>query len=226
MNKDEYDNKVGLYKTLSKEARKILWGLLQFRILYFFKHEKWKAVKLAGMIVTILFMLQVFVLNRFETQIIKLPGSTRIVYIEDSTKNFNAFLKDIAELESGGRYDIISSLGYMGKYQVGRQALTDIGMGGVPVTDFINTPELQEIAMRMLLKKNKRYLQSYIGKYNSKKVGNIRIDESSLLAAAHLTGAGAVMQFLDSNGIVDPVDGNGIKTSSRLKSFRGYKLEL
>lgn len=226
MTKEEYDSQVSLYKTLSKEARKLLWGLFKFRTLYFLKHEKWKAVKLVCMLITICFMLQVFVLNRFETQIIKLPGSTRIVYKEDSSKNFNAFLSDMAQLESGGRYNIISSLGYLGRYQIGRVALADIGMGGIPTDEFINSPALQEIAMRMLLRKNKKYLQSYIGKYSSRKVGGLRIDESSLLAAAHLTGVGSVMQFLDSNGTVDPVDGNGIKTSSRLRKFEGYKLEL
>ena len=105
-------------------------------------------------------------------------------------------------------------------------ALNDIGMGGITDEDFMATPEIQEVAMRMLLRKNKKYLQTYIGKYSSKKVCGIRIDESALLAAAHLTGVGSVMQFLNSSGTEDPVDGNGIKTSSRLKSFYGYKLEL
>lgn len=226
MTKDEYDNKIDLYRTFSREARKLRWELLKFRVLHIIKTEKLKVVKLFCMIVTIGFILQVFVLNRFETQIIKLPGATKIVYLQDSSKNFNSFLTDMAELESGDRYDVISGLGYMGRYQIGRLALTDIGMGGIPANEFLETPQLQEIAMRMLLRKNKKYLQSYIGRYSSKRVGGLRIDESALLAAAHLTGVGSVIQFLESNGTIDPVDGNGIKTSSRLKKFEGYKLEL
>lgn len=226
MTKEEYYNRLGLFKTISKEARKLLWGLIKYRLTYFIRYEKGKALKLLCMIITIVFLLQIFILSRFDTQIIRLPGSTKIVYVADSSKNFNAFLDDIAQLESGGRYDVVSSLGYLGKYQVGRLALCDIGMEGISNDDFINTPELQEIAMRMLLRKNKKYLQSYIGKYNSKRIAGIRIDESALLGGAHLTGVGSVMKFLDSGGVVDPVDGNGIKTSSRIRKFEGYKLDL
>jgi len=226
MTKEEYDSNIGLYKTLSKEARRLLWGLIKFRSSYFFKYEKWKAIKLLCTILTIGFILQVFLLSKIDTQIIKLPGITKFVYVVDSSKNSNAFLRDIAKLESGGHYDVISTTGFLGKYQLGRVALNDIGLGGISNEDFITTPELQEIAMRMLLVKNKKYLQSYIGKFNSKKVAGIRICEASLLAAAHLTGVGSVMQFLDSGGTVDPLDGNGITTSSRLRKFEGYKVDL
>ena len=226
MTQEEYDNDLGLYKTLSKEVGRLRWKLFIFRITYLFKHEKWKIVRLLSKIIVIAFLFQVLVLNNIEKQIIKLPGSTKIVYVQDSTKTFTAFLDKVGELESGGKYSIISKFGYLGKYQIGRLALRDIGMGGIPTRDFLETPALQEIAMLMLLRKNKKYLQSHIGKYNSKKVKGLRIDESSLLAAAHLTGAGSVIQFLDSNGEIDPVDGNGIKTSSRIKLFAGYKLDL
>jgi hypothetical protein len=226
MTKEDYENKLDLYKTFSKEAGRLRWDIFKYKFTHFIKFEKMKAVKLFCILVTIGFILQVFILNQIESQVIKLPGITKIVYVSDSAKSFTAFLTDIAKLESGDRYDIESKLGYLGRYQIGRLALNDIGMGGITSEDFKTTPEVQELAMRMLLRKNKKYLQAYIGKYSSKKVCGIRIDESALLAAAHLTGVGSVMQFLDSNGDVDPVDGNGIKTSSRLKKFEGYKLDL
>lgn len=230
MTKIEYDNKLELYKTFSKEAGRLRWDILKYNfkhtVIHFFQFEKWKTVKLFCMLVVIGFMLQVFILNKIETQVVKIPGVVKIVYVSDSVKSFKAFLDDIAKLESGGRYDIESKLGYLGRYQIGRLALNDIGMNGITDEDFKATPEVQELAMRMLLRKNKKYLQTYIGKYSSKKVCGIHIDESAMLAAAHLTGVGSVIKFLDSNGDTDPVDGNGITTSSRLRKFEGYRLDL
>src|SRR5690349_14562022 len=149
-----------------------------------------------------------------------------IYVISDTLRTHDRFLRLLAKLESGNNYLIVNRFGYMGKYQIGRQALIEIGFGNVSKEDFILTPELQEIAMMFLLKKNKKFLQSYIGKYNCRTIKGVYITESGLLAGAHAIGYGAVIKWLDSNGQIDPVDGNKIKVSERIKQFSGYNLKL
>jgi hypothetical protein len=154
----------------------------------------------------------------------KIIKKTEMIYLKDIEKNQEMFLNKLAKLESNNNYKVVNRFGYMGKYQIGRQALIDIGLGSVSQESFLNNPELQEVAMKMLLKKNKQYLQSYIGKYQFKIINGIYITESGLLAGAHAVGYGAVIKWLESNGTLDPVDGNGVKVSKRISLFSNYKL--
>ncbi|RUM59563.1 MAG: LysM domain-containing protein, partial [Persephonella sp.] len=42
-------------------------------------------------------------------------------------KNYKDFLRALGYRESGGRYNIENSYGYLGKYQMGESALKDAG---------------------------------------------------------------------------------------------------
>ena len=136
------------------------------------------------------------------------------------------FLDKLAQSESGGDYSIRNSANFLGKYQIGRTALKEIEMGGVPDSIFLNTPSLQEVAVVALLKKNKEYIFQYIKKYVGDTIKDVIITESGLIAAAYGTGAGSVMKFLDSCGEEDPTDGNGVLTSLLIKKYAGFKLNL
>ena len=136
------------------------------------------------------------------------------------------FLDKLKQSESNGRYDIVNQYHFMGAYQINRVALKEIGMSGVPDSIFLNTPSLQEVAVRALLKKNKEYILPYIRKYVGDTICDIVITESGLIAAAYGTGAGSVMKFLDSCGEEDPADGNGILTSFLIKKYSGFKFNL
>ena len=183
---------------------------------YFFKFLKWSMpfvlTAIGGW----------FVLNMTPAK--EIVENTKIIYRDK--KGHDEFLEKLAYLESKGDYKIVNSYGYMGKYQIGREALIDIGLGGISDKDFLSNPEIQELAMKMLLKRNKQILQSIIGRYTSKKIKGIYITESGILAASHAVGSGSVLKFLESKGVVDPEDGNGVKVSSRIKQFEGFKLEL
>src|SRR6478735_11602555 len=113
-------------------------------------------------------------------------------------KSFTGFKEAIGFKESQGRYKLINSLGYMGKYQFGIDALKAIGINNTVA--FLNNPKLQEIAFRVLLSKNKSLLQEEIEEYEGKVINGIKITESGILAAAHLGGAGSVKKYLRSNG--------------------------
>jgi len=55
-------------------------------------------------------------------------------------KTFTGFKEALAFRESQGRYTLINSLGYMGKYQFGRAALRAIGIKDN--SEFLNNPRL------------------------------------------------------------------------------------
>ena len=161
-----------------------------------------------------------FLLNNGKLQIQRPP----IVFKKSKPDDLEKFLDKLGNSESNNRYDIKNQFGFMGRYQIGRQALKEIGMDGVPDSIFLRTPDLQEVAVVKLLKRNKEYILPYIKKYKGDTICDVIITESGLIAAAYGTGAGSVMKFLDSNGGEDPVDGNGIQTSFLIKKYNGYNL--
>jgi len=108
-------------------------------------------------------------------------------------KTFTGFKEALAFKESQGRYNLINSLGYMGKYQFGHSALKAIGIDNS--ADFLTNPRLQERAFKVLLAKNKWELREEIEKYDGTVVNGVLITESGILAAAHLGGAGSVKKF-------------------------------
>ena len=137
------------------------------------------------------------------------------------------FLFHLSLRESGNNWKIINRFGYFGYYQFGNAALKTIGFGHITTKKFrknpnIFPPELQHIAVKKLLFYNAMILQKYNG-YIGCTMDNVLITKSGMLAAAHLTGAGNVIKFLESDGKYDAADGNGIKTSGYLKEFKNYQ---
>ena len=135
----------------------------------------------------------------------------------------NPFLESIGQKESGNRYDIVNTYGYMGKYQFGPATLRGLGYD-LTREEFLNHPELQEKAMLDLLKHNKKKLQKYIDKYDGEVVHGVYITESGILAAAHLGGQGNVKKFFRRGQQFR--DGYGTTITSYMEKFAGYNLEL
>lgn len=135
-------------------------------------------------------------------------------------KTFTGFKEALAFRESQGRYNLINSLGYMGKYQFGRAALRAIGIHDSET--FLKSPRLQEKAFKALLAKNKWELRKEIEKYDGKVVNGVLITESGILAAAHLGGAGSVKKFFKNNGNKAIKDNYGTTLKSYFKKFGGY----
>ncbi len=140
----------------------------------------------------------------------------------ETNNSFIDFKEALAVKESDGDYKSVNSYGYMGKYQFGKGTLKYIGLKNT--IDFINNPELQVKAFVAYVQKNKWILRREIQKYAGKTMRGILITESGILAAAHLGGAGAVQDFLRSNGAVSFVDGYGTDIKAYLKAFANYNL--
>ena len=138
-------------------------------------------------------------------------------------RGHDAFLDALGQRESGNRYEIVNSYGYMGRYQFGKATLKGLGFD-VTTDEFINSPYLQEKAMQKLLLHNRKKLRKLIERYEGQVVHGVLITESGVLAAAHLAGAGNVKRFFRKG--YEFKDGYGTKMTSYMTQFSGYKLNL
>lgn len=135
-------------------------------------------------------------------------------------RNFIAFKEAVAFKESQGKYSSVNTLGYLGKYQFGKNTLKRFKIYDTDV--FLNSPELQERAFIAYCKVNKWILRKDIKRSVGKTINGIYITESGILAAAHLSGAGNVKKFLRSNGKQKFKDAYGTTISLYLKKFADY----
>lgn len=143
--------------------------------------------------------------------------------IKIDRKDHKSFLNKIGFVESGNRYSIVNRWGYMGKYQFGVETLKLLDIDASK-KQFLSSPTLQEQAMDKLLKENKQTLQRYIRKYDGKTIHGIHVTESGILAAAHLGGAGNVVNWFRHGE--DFKDANGTPITKYMKIFSGYDLDL
>ena len=172
--------------------------------------------------------------------------STELVFNEDKIKgdveikpiivrNLEHFLYDIGFRESSGRYGVVNSHGYMGKFQFSPRLLWRLGFK-VTQEEFLSSPELQREAMITLLNHNKDVLKRVIDLYDGERFDELIITDysciietyivtkSGILAAAHLIGPYRTRLFLEDR--IDSSDGYGTTVTEYLYSFSGYTLNL
>lgn len=135
-------------------------------------------------------------------------------------KDLSGFKEALAFKESQGRYTVVNSFGYLGKYQFGKGTLELVGIYNTK--EFLETPALQERAFLANLSRNKWILRKDIKRYVGKRINNIPVTESGILAAAHLVGPGAVKKFLRSQGKLAFSDGFGTTIEQYMKKFKAY----
>ena len=122
--------------------------------------------------------------------------------------DYKSYAEKIGEKESGGKYNAVNNLGYLGKYQFGALALQDMGLvkkgtslkglddpanwnieGGKQA--FLNNAQLQEDTMLKYTKQNFSRLNR-IGVINDK---SSQKEIAGYLAASHLLGPGGAKQL-------------------------------
>ena len=81
-------------------------------------------------------------------------------------RDFIAFKEAIAFKESQGKYEVVNTLGYLGKYQFGRTTLHRFNIYNTQ--EFLRDPILQEKAFIALCKVNKWILRKDIKCYLKK----------------------------------------------------------
>lgn len=189
-----------------------------------------------GLLATILFICSAFTtmgrsvigaipLNLIPKKVTKIETNIKVDLPEITpAKSTSLFLSAIGRRESSNRYWVVNSYGYMGKYQFGRKTLNKLGFKHITNKQFLNNPEIQERAMKSLLKHNQKLLKRQIARYSNTVHNGVYVTESGLLAAAHLGGAGNVKKWLRKGK--DFKDGYGTSIKEYLMLFGGYNIIL
>ncbi len=153
-----------------------------------------------------------------------IPDETREEFFLENyiilDRSYIGFKEAIAFKESQGKYTIVNSLGYLGKYQFGASTLKLIGIYNP--TEFLNNPKLQEKAFLANAKRNKWVLRRDIKRFVGHKINGTVVTESGILAAAHLAGPGNVKRYLRSYGAIGFTDAFGTEIESYIRKFSSY----
>jgi len=162
--------------------------------------------------------------NFYSKEISSVPTKNEISELNHNIpfvgSSFNGFKEAVAFKESQGKYHVVNTLGYLGKYQFGKSTLERFRI--YDTQQFLRTPKLQEEAFIALCSVNKWILRKDIKRSVGKKINGIKITESGILAAAHLAGAGNVKKYIRSNGANSFKDAYGSSIQHYLKKFSGY----
>ncbi len=135
-------------------------------------------------------------------------------------KTFIGFKEALAFKESRGNYFTVNTLGYLGKYQFGKNTLKLIGIYNT--SEFLYNPKLQEKAFIANTARNKWVLRRDIKRFVGKTIDGVLVTESGILAAAHLAGPGSVKKYLRSYGAIGFADAYGTTIRAYMKKFSGY----
>ena len=139
-------------------------------------------------------------------------------------KGYLGFKEALAFKESRGDYSTINQFGYLGKYQFNRNTLKMVGVYNTE--EFMNSPELQEKAFLAYTSRNKWVLRRDIKRSVGKVINGVKITESGILAAAHLSGPGSVKRYLRSGGEAGFSDAFGTTIHYYMKKFGGYDMSF
>ncbi len=137
-------------------------------------------------------------------------------------RSYVGFKEALAFKESRGDYGVVNQFGYLGKYQFGINTLALIGLKRIGRNEFLNDPALQEKAFYANLSRNKWILRRDIQWFDGKVINGIKVTESGILAAAHLSGPGSVKKYVRSGGVEGFSDAFGTTIRYYMKRFGGY----
>lgn len=156
-----------------------------------------------------------------------------------------AFLTALVMMESGGDYQAVNTLNYLGAYQFGEAALIDLdyvrfdgnasdnnyaggwtGKNGVrSVSDFLNDRAAQDQAAVEWVQLMWHYLEDRnLDRYAWSEVGGITLTPAAMLGAAHLLGTDSVARFVASDGRDDPRDPYGMPISNYMVRLADYEI--
>jgi hypothetical protein len=157
------------------------------------------------------------------------------------SKTYEAFLLALADSESSRRYDAVNTKGFLGKYQMGEEALIDSGYykrdGRISNSfndgywtgkdsirskqDFLRSSQAQENAIRDYMKIQWGYIIFHnLDRYVGQSVNGILITTSGLLAGCHLGGHGNLNMFIKQGK--EFKDDYKTRISGYVRKFAGY----
>ena len=131
--------------------------------------------------------------------------------------SLNSFLVKLGERESANNFNSVNTLGYLGKYQFNINTVRWVLNRNITKKEFLQDSLLQELAMAKYLLLNKKILTKKLPIDSI--INNSEYTISSLLAAAHLGGAGAVINYFKKGHISKDAYGTSIKEYMEFKQF-------
>lgn len=159
--------------------------------------------------------------SRYQNMLVLIPKNKSLMGLSPIlTNDFVGFKEALGFRESSGKYNSVNEYGYIGKYQFGKHAMHDLGIKNHEL--FLNSAEAQEKAFVALCSLNKYKLRNYLSKYDGVTLNGIKLTESGMLAASHLLGPGAVINFIKSKGENIGSDALGTTIVEYLTKFDGY----
>jgi hypothetical protein len=158
-----------------------------------------------------------------------------------------AFLVALRMMESGGDYQVVNTLNFLGAYQFGEAALIDLGYvrrdrdvydnnysggwtgknGVHSVNDFLQSRYAQDAAAEEWINLMWAYLEERnLDDYAWTEVGGIHLTPSAMLAATHLLGADAMDRFVASNGNVVLRDPYGMPITTYMVKLADFEVPV
>jgi hypothetical protein len=133
------------------------------------------------------------------------------------------FKEILGKYESNCNYAVTNQFGFKGKYQFSDYLINKIA--GVTPEQFLNSPEIQEETMTLIIDLYIDYLSNanYI-KYINTKIGNNLITLESLLLGCHFSPT-YLSYYINSNGRINKDDGY-ITIGDYMKRFENTHKEL
>jgi len=150
---------------------------------------------------------------------------------------FNDFKDALGFRESGNRYNVVNSYGYVGRFQFGKERLWDLGLSlngwkpsgwkwnnrdKITVEQFLADKKLQDTLFSLHVDLLMEIIKRRFIDYLNRKIGGVMITESGLVAGMHLKGEGGVKRFLESGK--SNIDGYGTQITEYIDKFSGYCL--
>jgi len=145
---------------------------------------------------------------------------------QSKEREFELFIENLGLRESGNTWNIINTIGCMGKWQFSQKTLAHLGYKNITTKKFqkdanIFPEELQKKVLLSLIQMNEMILKDY-SSYLGTIISGVVITRPGMIAAAHLGGAGSVKLFLSSNGRIDKRDRYGTSIKNYMSEFVMY----
>jgi len=195
-------------------------------IKWFFRHRR-KSISLIIILIILAITTSYFMANCFI-----MPVKRREKVAEETVeinrrelKPYEEFVEHVIQRESTGRFNVVNNYGMLGAFQFCPATLKSIGIN-INENHFLNNPESQIGAFKLLLVENSKTYRKYINRMRNKKIANVKgeLTESGILMAFHLYPESAII-FFDSEGKnLGKPDGNGIYVNEYVQEFNGYEI--
>jgi hypothetical protein len=133
------------------------------------------------------------------------------------------FMEMVAEIESGGNYQVVNQIGMMGKYQFSPRTIRSLGFD-ITREEFLSNPVLQDSVMVAYMRINDQELSELIRRYEGTIHNGVVVTRAGIIAGAHFAGTGGMRRYMASGGRETTTDINGTTIRKYISNFSEFHL--